>query len=200
MNKEDYLQELEQLLLEYKVNNTYTILRDYAAKIDSLSLNKESFNDIVEELGKPEEVVKNYFPNEDNLDYSQEENHTFQEAFSDNQQREQYRASYFEKIRADKQKKHKKQQYTQQNYDNQFKDAGFNNVNAVKTIVIILIAIMLIVLVLKAGAFFLTGSIFGNHFSYSFLGGSIISLLSLVPAILIILIIVMIVNRSNKRK
>ncbi|MDL2212329.1 hypothetical protein LJB88_05570, partial [Erysipelotrichaceae bacterium OttesenSCG-928-M19] len=60
MNKQNFLEQLEKLLLEHKVNNTYSILRDYSNKIDDLSNTHTSFDTIIEEIGSVDDILSQY--------------------------------------------------------------------------------------------------------------------------------------------
>jgi len=98
MNKQDYLNKLEQLLTDNKIENTYRILRDYSNKIDDKVSSGQSFDDIVKELGTPEEILREYVINgESNEDTATEKKYDNDDEVYENDTK-QFKKSYFESL------------------------------------------------------------------------------------------------------
>ena len=136
MNKKQFLDELEQLLKDNKVNNTYTILKEYSNKIDSLLKDSDDFNKIIKEIKTPNEIIKDYIESSTKKDnYDNDE-----QVYEKNKDQFTYDYSFSE--------------YVNNNFDNkQFSESFFSKINenkkAINTILIILIIILLLKLLLS---------------------------------------------------
>ncbi|MDF9866603.1 putative membrane protein [Bacilli bacterium PM5-3] len=195
-NKEQFLSQLEKLLIEKNVENVYSILREYSNKIDDLKENNYSFEKIIDELGNPSEIIKNYVDEPkkfDNDDKVYEKN-----------DRQQFKKPQFQSNSKEKNKEifenETNNEHNNENnqFDNRFKTTKINP-NLVKNILYFIIGLMILSLIVRVIAFFFIGDIFiGESFFRHGFGYN--GFFSSITTLLIIVIVIYILSKNNNSK
>ena len=191
MNKIDFLNKLESLLLTNEVDNTYGILREYSKKIDTYLGEGLPFTDIVEIIGKPEEIIKDYveisFDNDETI-YEKGGDNQFKKPSFESNNREANERVYEDKAQF-------REGYR---FDNRFKLDKEINPKLARNILYILISLMLLGVIARTiNWVFFNSIVVGNSTVFSFSNG-LFSLFSTIPLLILIGIVIYILIKNKK--